>query len=194
MPRLLDDLRRDHAAMADVLCCLDRQTGRLEADAPVDFDVIRAALDYFEGFPAQCHHPKEDLVFARLVERDRLSAWIVGDLQAAHRQQAENLGAFATAIRAVMLEAELPRAQIAGWARNFIALQRRHMAMEQANFFPAAERSLSSADWHALEQIVPGGAESLHGSAAERRYDALRLTILAWDEEDIATETASPVC
>jgi hemerythrin-like domain-containing protein len=184
MPELLEELRQEHRSMHDVLCCLDRQIGKLAKDEQPDYDVIRAALEYFAGFPDQCHHPKEDLILTRLGERDPVSAWIVGDLQRDHARLAESLKIFAASILAVLLEAELPRDDVTRWARAFIDEQQRHMAMEQANFFPAAARALSAEDWTELAAAAPRGADPLRGQPAEAKYDALRRMIMAWDAED----------
>jgi|HubBroStandDraft_1064217.scaffolds.fasta_scaffold00090_21 hemerythrin-like domain-containing protein len=192
MPKLLEELRQEHRGMHEVLGCLGRQIDKLESDEQPDFDVICAALDYFEGFPDQCHHPKEDLVLARLGERDPVSAWIVGDLRRDHEILAENLRVFAAAIRAVLLEAELPRDAIARWGRAFIDLQRRHIAMELSNFFPAAARALTPEDWRELAAAAPSGADPLRSDPVEAKYEALRRTILAWDGEDRPADQFRP--
>jgi len=118
-----------------------------------------------------CHHPKEDLIYERLCWRDQVSAWVVGDLAQAHARLAEDLRTFGEAVRAVQREAELPRDALVGWARSFIEQQRRHLAMQEASFFPAAERALTEEDWRELEAAIPRGPDPLGSGAAEARYD-----------------------
>jgi hemerythrin-like domain-containing protein len=193
MPELLDELRQEHRSIAQVLGCLDRQIRIFETGEHPDFDIIAAVLDYFEGFPDQYHHPKEDLLLARLSQRDPASTLIVGDLARAHLQLGDNLRTFAAAVRAVLLDAELPRATFVSRARSFIDLQRSHLAMEEASFLPAAERALTDDDWSELAASVPRRADPLHGGSAEAKYESLRQNILAWDAEDrLAEEPAKP--
>jgi hemerythrin-like domain-containing protein len=184
MPELLDELRREHRSIAQVLACLDRQIRIFETGEHPDFDIIAAVLDYFEGFPDLYHHPKEDILLARLDARDPTSALLVGDLAQAHVQLADNLRSFAASVRAVLLDAELPRAAFVAQARGFIDLQRSHLAMEEASFLPAAERALTAKDWNELAAAVPRREDPLHGADGEAKYETLRRNILAWDAED----------
>ena len=191
MSGLLSELRSEHKSITEVLGCLDHQIKRFANGQQPDFDVLRAALDYFEGFPERCHHPKEDLIFHRLCLRDEASARGIGDLAQAHRQLADNLRAFSTAIRDVLGEAELARDAVVGWARDFIDRQRKHLAMEETSFFPAAERVLSPEDWRELTAAVPRDLDPMRGDSAESKYDALRSTILQWDGEDRQNDPAA---
>jgi hemerythrin-like domain-containing protein len=191
MPELLDELRREHRSIAQVLACLDRQIRIFETGEHPDFDIIAGVLDYFEGFPDHYHHPKEDILLARLAKRDPTSTLIVGDLAQAHAQLGENMRTFAIAVRAVLLDAELPRAAFVSRARSFIDLQRSHLAMEEASFFPAAERALTADDWRELAASVPRREDPLHGGGGEAKYEALRRSILAWDAEDQAADEST---
>lgn len=184
MVTLLAELRHEHKGIAEVLDCLDREVRRFEAGAAPDFDILGAGLDYFAGFPDECHHPKEDLIYERLRLRDQHSAKVVGDLQEAHVQLARDLHAFSEIVSAVQQEAEIPRVAIVERARDFISLQTSHMAMEEANFFPAAERALTVDDWLELEASIARGPTSSRTAESEARYDALRQTVLAWDAEN----------
>jgi hemerythrin-like domain-containing protein len=188
MPELLDEIRREHRSIAQVLGCLDRQISIFESGKHPDFDIIAAVLDYFEGFPDQYHHPKEDLLLARLSKRDPIAASVVGHLDKAHVELGENMRIFAAAVRAVLLDAELPRSAFVARARAFIDLQRSHLAMEEASFLPAAERALTAADWRELAASVPRRDDPLHGRSAETKYESLRQNILAWDAEDQLAE------
>jgi hemerythrin-like domain-containing protein len=96
----------------------------------------------------------------------------------------DNLRTFATAVRAVLLDAKLPRDAFVGRARAFIDSQRGHLAMEEASFFPAGERAFTADDWSELGASVPRVLDPLHGGEDESKYESLRRNILAWDAED----------
>lgn len=186
MPEILAELRREHASIASVLGVLERQLLAFESASHADYELIEATVDYFSGFPDRCHHPKEDPVYAMLRERDPKAAEAVGDLAANHRQLAAQLRAFAAEIAAVIGEAEWPRAALLRAARDFIDLQRRHLAAEEATFFPAAERALGPADWQALKSAINRTPDPLLGGSADTRFDGLRRVILAWEAETVA--------
>jgi hemerythrin-like domain-containing protein len=183
MPQLLDELRQEHRSIAQVIGCLDRQIRIFGTGGHADFEIIAAALDYFEGFPDKYHHPKEDLLLARLKERDRTSARVVGDLAQAHVELGDNLRTFSAAVRAVLLDAELPREAFMKEARAFIDLQRSHLEMEEAAFLPAAQQALTADDWSELAASVPKVLDPLHRGAEKSKYDSLRQNILMWDAE-----------
>ena len=66
MPALIDSLRRDHADMELLLKVLEQEIAVFDRSNRPDFDIIEGVVDYFRCYPAQCHHPKEDLLFAKL--------------------------------------------------------------------------------------------------------------------------------
>jgi hemerythrin-like domain-containing protein len=184
MPSLLSDLLDEHRSIAEVLGCLDHQTKIFESGEQPDYDVVLAAIDYFEEFPQQFHHPKEDLIYQRLCARSTQAAADVGDLAKAHEQLRAHFVKFSAAIREVLVEGELPRDSVAGWVHDFIDRQRRHMAMEEAIFFPAAESALTAQDWQELAMAAPKDADPLRGSEPDARFKAFHRHIVAWDTED----------
>jgi hemerythrin-like domain-containing protein len=190
MTSTLNELRQEHQSITDVLSCLDHQMRMFENGTQPDFDVVLAAIDYFEGFPQACHHPKEDVIFRQLGKRDRHAAKQVGDLVQAHAKLAADFAKFAEAIREVLGEAELPRDAIIAWARDFIAQQQRHMAMEEASFFPAVEAALTDADWREIAAKAPRGKDPLR--EREARFEALHRHIVAWNAQDVAGERGAP--
>lgn len=186
MPEVLEELRREHAGISGVLRVLERQLRAIEDAEHPDFDLLDAVVEYFSGFPQRCHHPKEDMVYAQLRRRDPVVASAIGDLDAEHRKLAAQLHDFAAGLAAMEGEAELPRATIVSLARDFIALQRQHIADEETHFFPAAERALRSQDWMALAASVHRAPDPLFAGTYDQRFDRLRQDIIAWDQEDQA--------
>src|ERR1700726_4026143 len=108
---------------------------------------IRAVISYFEVYPEVYHHPQEDLVFAKLRERDPVAAAKVGDLAREHHKGAERLRRVAHAVENVLADGEVPRQNVDTIVRDFIAHERHHMMMEDRDFFPAALKALKPQDW-----------------------------------------------
>lgn len=147
-----------------------------------DYDLMQLAVEYCLDFPDLCHHPKEDRIFSRLGLRDANAAGEVGDLRAAHVKLNESLLSFATALRAVIEDQEISRAAFVHRAEAFLALQRQHMAMEEASFFPAAEKALDAKDWQAVAAMPSPVTDPLKGKGGGERFDALQRDILAWEK------------
>jgi len=192
MARLLETLREEHGGTVSLLLALSAQIDDFEGGTRPDYDIVLAALEYFETFPDLYHHPKEDLVYARLRERDAASADEIGDLERAHRDLSEGVKKFASALRAVLNEAELPRSLFVERARRFVEAQRDHIRMEEDRFFPAAERLLTEADWRELEAQIGTAADPLLGGRAGARFERLRQAILSWQVENQTAAATHP--
>jgi hemerythrin-like domain-containing protein len=182
MPEALDLLRQDHRNMAALLRSLEQQVTEFQSGKRPDYDVIGAILKYFLSFPDAHHHPREDLVFARLRDRDPLTAERIGDLRSAHEDLAARAREFSTGMRAVLEEAEMPREAFIRLARGFIDQQQQHIDMEESVFFPAVEKTLTMTDWAELNALLATMED------AGERFEQLRKSILQWQAED---ETAA---
>jgi hemerythrin-like domain-containing protein len=69
-------------------------------------------------------------------------------------------------------------------AREFLGFYRRHIAMEEVRFFPAALAALSQQDWQEIEGQLVARDDPLFGGRPDRRFERLRQDILAWEEAD----------
>ena len=183
MSEVIRVLRREHANMTSLVKTLEWQIAEFERGGTPDYDLIRSALDYFLSFPELYHHPKEDMVYARLRERDPEAARRVGDLRREHEALAARSREFAAGVMAVIDEAQVPRQSLVRWGRAFIDLQVAHMCMEEEVFFPAALEGLSEADWRSLEAEMTREEDPLFGEHVGGRFETLRRSILKWQTE-----------
>jgi len=180
----LEELRREHANAARLLRTLEWQVAEFREGRQPDYDVIRAALDYFLSFPGLYHHPKEDLLFAKLRERDPTIVEKIGDLRAAHEALDARARQFAAGVRAVLVEAEVPREAFLRWSSAFIDRQWEHMQMEEGTFFPAAELVLTAADWSEINAQITEANDPLFGEKRGEQFARLHQTILEWQTQD----------
>ena len=186
MHEILQVLRQEHGNIASLLDALEWQVREFDRGNAPDYDVIIAALEYFLGFPDAYHHPKEDLVFAKLRERDPAVLASIGDLSREHEELGTRAREFAAGLRAVLGEKGPPRKTFIQRAHRFIALQRQHLSREEASFFPAAERILTTEDWEDVKARMATGEDPLFGTNVAVRFDRLRRMILTWQAEDKA--------
>lgn len=183
MPEVLRALRREHGQFGRLLDTLDWHVTRLEQGATADYELIRACLDYFLGFPDIAHHPKEDRLYVKLCARAPQETTAIGDLAREHVALARKSRDFATALDAVLGDAIVPRDALTRWGRSFIDLQRDHMMLEERIFFPAAELKLTETDWADLTSEIADQPLSPTRSADLAGYEALARTILRWQGE-----------
>ena len=129
------------------------------------------------------HHPQEDLVFAKLRERDPAAAARVGDLAREHHKGAERLRGVAQAVEYVLADGEVLRQNVDTIVRDFIAHERQHMMMEDRYFFPAALKALKPQDWTEIASALADPEDPLFSEAAEETFEALRARILQLEKE-----------
>ncbi len=183
MTDVLDAIYEDHANMAKMLNALERQLAVFDAGETPDYDIVRGVVDYCLDYPDLYHHPKEDLVFERLEAVDPEAAAKVGDLPGAHAELAALVRRLEEAVNAVLGDLEVPRGRFDETLRAFLDATRRHMALEESAFLPAARRALSAADLAEIDARLGPRGDPLFGAPSEERFAALRQNILNWAED-----------
>lgn len=147
MAKVLDMIRREHQSISRMLAMLERQIEMFERGERFDYELVKEVLDYFVTFADLCHHPKENLIVAKLRQRAPDAAREIGDLDGEHEKISQELHDFAHAVMNVLLDVEMPRDRFVRIAHDFIAQERKHMAEEETRFLPVAEAHLTEADW-----------------------------------------------
>jgi hemerythrin-like domain-containing protein len=183
MAALLEALREEHRKIARLLDALEHQIGVFATGEDPDYDVIRGVANYFLEFPDRCHHPKEDLVFAKVKSARPDVAAEIGDLPGEHRQVQERTNRFARLLGALLNETDVARDAVVNAARDFIQAERRHMAREDERFFPLAEQILTPADWSRLAGALASGPDPLFGGEVEQKFRRLSERLIAWEQE-----------
>jgi hemerythrin-like domain-containing protein len=188
MEEIIRALRLEHANIARLLLALERQMEIFSEAGSPDYDIIDGIIEYFLTYPERYHHPKENLVYARLKLRDPKAAAQVGDLDGEHCELSIRTQEFAAGVRAVLGEAQVPRIALDRWARHFINFQRAHMDKEEDVFIPAALKALTAEDWKELQDQMTTASDPLFGPTVGRRFECLRADILRWEQQDRAQE------
>ena len=177
MPKILDSLRDDHRNLNKLLDVLDQQIAVFERGESPDYEAVTQILDYAHDYADRYHHPKEDLIYARLRDRKPEKAGAMHDLAADHAELADQTRRFAELMRAIAEGREMSRVRVLEIAKSYLAAHRRHLEMEEAWVFPDAETQLTAADWAEIEQAALSGPDPLFGPNADSHYDRLRALL-----------------
>jgi hemerythrin-like domain-containing protein len=180
---IVERLFQEHRNIAKLLAVLEHELEIFDRGDRPDYEVIRAILGYFEVYPEVYHHPQEDLVFARLKQRDPAAAARIGDLAREHQKGAERLRRVAHAVDSVLADREVLRQTVDTIIRDFIDHERHHMAMEERDFFPVAIKALRPEDWTEIASSLSPRNDPLFSDAAEERFDLVRAHILRLEQE-----------
>ena len=167
----------DHMNFARLLTLLDAQLTLFHDGVSPDYDLMLDIMYYMTHYSDVVHHPREDLVFARLKLRDPGAGPAVDALTAEHRHLKQAGEALASALEDVVNGSVSSRAQVEAQARSYAAQMRSHMGVEESTLLPAAARLLRDDDWTAVEAAIAQVDDPLFGSGAQARYASLRREI-----------------
>ena len=123
------------------------------------------------------------MVFAKLKLRDPAAAAKVGSLALEHQKGSERLRRVAQAVDGVLADREIPRQNVDNIIRDFIEKERRHVMMEDRDFFPAALKALKPQDWTEIALALTDHEDPLFSEAAEETFAGLRARILQLEQE-----------
>ena len=180
---IIDSLRQEHRNIEKLLQVLERELKVFARGERPDYEVIQAVIAYFQVYPDVYHHPPENLVFQKLKARDSTAAANIGDLEAAHRSGSDRLRRVAQAVDSVLADRELLRQAVEDVIRNFIEQERRHIAMEERDFFPAAVKALEPQDWMEITSRLTDQPDPLFSEFVEERFEDVRRHIMQLEHE-----------
>ena len=170
--------RAEHGNFAKLLDLLERQLALFrKGDAP-NYGLILDVMYYMTHYPDRFHHPKEDLAFARIKEREAGARAVVDELMRQHvvlRESGEELVAHLDGI--VNGAAILARESVEAPGRTYVEYFRNHMHKEEAELFPSALTVLRNEDWATIDAVMHERDDPLFGRALEERYEAVHRQI-----------------
>lgn len=167
----------EHRHFARLLDMLEKQVAAFHADDQPNFELMLDLVSYLRYFPDRYHHPREDIGFTRLVERDPQLKPLVDQLLQEHRVIAAAGSDLLNYLQQVVDDVVVERARVEAAAATYLVYYRRHLAIEDRDIMPRAAQLLQKEDWEAVFAAVPRGADPLFGEESDARYRELRRQI-----------------
>ena len=186
MSNIIQILLEEHRNIDKLLLVLEQELQVFDRSEEPDYEILQAVIEYFQDYPENCHHPKEDMVFEKLKIRDPAAAERVGDAEAEHEVETLRLRRLIEAVEEILAGREFLRQAFHDVVHDFIEHQRKHMDKEERLLFPAAVKSLQPEDWAEIDARLNDRKDPLFNGVIETKFQALQRTILRWERE---TET-----
>jgi len=176
----LDVIRDEHQALAAMLRSLKMLLAQARREnALPDFGVLRAMLFYVDEFPERLHHTKEsELLFPRLRERAPELAPLLARLDKDHARGEAAVRELEHALLAFEVMGVSRRAAFEQAVDRYVAAYLEHMALEESDVLPAAQRLLTPADWAELDTAFSANRDPLTGHEPADEYRELFHTIV----------------
>ena len=176
----------DHVNFGRLLDLLDGQLQLLHDDGSPDYELMLEIMYYMTHYSDVLHHPKEDIVFARIKARDANAGATVDALTAQHAQLRDMGEAIVRVLDDAVNGSITPREHMEATARAYVAGLRAHMRTEESEILPVAARLLSETDWAEIDATIANFDDPLFGSNVQERYAGLREQINRHSREDRA--------
>ena len=171
----LSIIHDEHVALAAMLrtIMLLLKQHRREGTLP-DFAALRAMLFYVDEFPEKRHHLKEtQLLFPALRSRTTEAAMVLDRLDQDHATGERAIRDLEHALLGFEMLGEPRRAAFEQAAQQYVDFYLQHMALEETQILPLAERVLTDADWARLDQAFGANRDPLTGHEPDDEYRAL---------------------
>ncbi len=170
--------KAEHADFVRLLGILNSQIGLFHEKAEANYELMLDIVYYLTQFPDRFHHPREDIAFGKLAERDPSTRIRVRELAGEHRVIASAGRKLVEQLDAILAGAILERESVTVNAATYVAYYRQHMAGEEADLFPRVEGVLSDEDWKAVGDAITAEADPLFGGKVEQRFQQLHRQIM----------------
>lgn len=173
-------IRDEHSALSAMLrsILLLLTEHRRQGTLP-DFAVLRAMLFYVDEFPEKRHHRKEsELLFPKLRARTPLSRELLDRLDDDHARGERRIREVEHALLAFEMLGEARRQAFEQAVERYVDFYSAHMALEEREILPLAERVLTPDDWQDLDEAFSANRDPLTGCQPEPDYDALFTRIV----------------
>ena len=187
-------IRQEHAALAAMLrsVLLLLAQHRREGSLP-DFGALRAMLFYVDEFPERRHHRKEsELLFPKLRSRTPISRELLDRLDDDHARGERKIRHVEHALLAFEMMGESRRQAFEQAVERYVTFYLEHMALEEREILPLAEKVLTDRDWHDLDAAFATNRDPLTGAKPEAEYAALFSRIVHALPAPIGLGTPSP--
>ncbi|WP_341318348.1 hemerythrin domain-containing protein [Paraburkholderia sp. IMGN_8] len=167
----------EHINFARLLDILEEQVAELRRGESPNYALMGDILYYMRNFSDRVHHPREDVAYARLAERDPGTQMVVNRLLQEHRVIATAGDELLIRINEAAGDVVIPRTALEAATATYLVYYRHHLSTEERDVMPRAAQVLTEQDWAAVDAAVPASPDPLFGDNVLERFEALRRQI-----------------
>lgn len=173
MHYLLEKLQKDHRNLEKILDLLTSQLDHFLSGQESDFDLKIELLEYMEAYADQGHHPLENVIFtvAKPLAGDRVE--LLERLMQQHTELAQLTRTFRNSLENIFQGGVMQRDELEIQGREFIALQRQHLVLEEEQAFPILDELLQEKEWQEIIEKSPNHDDPVFEKPDKIRFQTL---------------------
>lgn len=189
VPGIVETLYSEHRYIGSLLDLLEQQVAKLVPGKIPDYHLALDVLDYLTHYPDKYHHPREDMLFAALLQHDRSFRKQLERLEREHRTLHGYNDELFTELSAIARGRRVEQAELRASLERYVTGYRKHMDFESREIFPLARGQLSDAELAMLEEKTRYIDDPLFGRRLEKRFRRLARNVQS-RVEDLGAELA----
>ncbi|MEN8166986.1 MAG: hemerythrin domain-containing protein [Pseudomonadota bacterium] len=170
---LLEKLRRDHINLKRLLALLSRELDAFFSGQESNFDLKIELLDYIEHYAEQVHHPTEDLIYQAALPKVGEGEKLLQRLSREHGNLVGSARRFRSTLEGIVQGEVMSRDEVETRGREFIALQRQHIDLEEHEVFPLLESLLTDEQWAEIASKAPKAEDPVFNWQDYNRFSSL---------------------
>jgi hemerythrin-like domain-containing protein len=174
LPAAIITLTDEHRYMKLLVKTLDERLASNDEPTVGDYFLMQDIVRYMHEYSDKVHHPTEDLMFEKLLQRNPAREKDVARLQREHGFLDRDTSKLMELLE-IGAERQTPEyaKAVRDTAGKYIYRIRQHMQFEENELFPSATQCLASKDWHDIEARLEAAEDPLFGRTVQRDYRVL---------------------
>lgn len=169
MSRLLDELHEDHRNMAILLGLVEDETQKARQGGEPDFELLDDIMHYMTIYSDAVHHPKEDIIYAKLRAAGEDYADGLDRVESEHQKLARLGTSLKEACEAALSGVAVVRDQFVGDVDAYVERLRSHMRWEESDLFERAHRLADES----IDVSTVAANDPLFGAEPNRAFEGL---------------------
>jgi hemerythrin-like domain-containing protein len=174
---ILETLYSEHRYISSLLDTLEQQAARLRPRKIPDYHLLLEMVDYLAQYPDQYHHPREDLLFSRMLDSDSTFGTKLERLEREHDTLHRFTHELFNELTRIADGRPVERPELSRRIERYIDGYRRHMDYENSQVFPLAKGTLSAADLNKLSAKTRYIDDPLFGGEVQYQYRRLARSL-----------------
>ena len=166
-------LRKEHLNFKKMLNLLEEQLDLLHKGEEPDYQIMADILCYMIEYSDVSHHPREEVIFSLLVERDSSARNEVAEITKQHETIGEAGSNFYKKLENLInSESEIMQLEeIETPGRTYVSILRFHMEKEEQSLFTMAEKLFNDEDWRKIRSDIHICiSDPIFGKNVEKRF------------------------
>ena len=173
-PQVILNLHNEHKYMSKLLDVVSEQLDALQQGLTPDYSIMSDVVFYLENISDRSHHPREDIIYKRLVEVDESYRTDIESLFIGHETIAQKTTVLLQSLKKVIADESVENIESVKFhCEDYLSTLHGHMDVEERKIFPRVLELFNEEEWTDIISDIQPNNDPLFGKKVEHRYQNL---------------------